>query len=277
MPLPHDIPSADTQSRRFDLLLAVVLAAYPLLPSGPQYFGLPPANYSLIGIVMLAASWFVVRVREPRRSDVAGSRQPGHQLLWVWGAFAALVTGAAFVGVSVENDFASPVFWAHLRDVPTDLLRPMNMVAEPMYPVAVWSVFLQGVFAFACVRDLCLRASNPRRRARTALCGWLAGYGCVAGFALFQYGTRFQLHPYWVRINPSLVRSHSTFEDPNVLAAYLILGLGGILGFAWFCRTAAQPVSLWLSVLGLLGGAALYTRLCTSSCANSDSWLRLLP
>ena len=265
MPVPHDVSSADTQSRRFDLLLAVVLAGYPLLPSGPQYFGLPPANYSLIGIAMFAAIWVAARVREPRRSEAAGSQQPGRQLVWAWGAFTVVVTGAAFVGVSTENDFSSPVFWAHLREVPTDLLRPMSMVAEPMYPVTAWLVFLQGAFAFAFVRDLCLRASNPRRRARTALYGWLTGYGCVAGFALFQYVTRFQLHPYWVRINPGLVRSHSTFEDPNVLAAYLILGLGGILGFAWFCRTAAQPVGLWLSVLGLLGGAALYTTVSRSA------------
>ena len=254
MPLPHDVASGDTQSRRFDLLLAVALAGYPLLPSGPQYFGLPPANYSLIGIGMFAAIWFAARVREPRCPEVAGSRQPGRQLVWVWGAFTVAVTGAAFVGVSTENDFSSPVFWAHLREVPTDLLRPMSMVSEPMYPVTAWWVFLQGAFAFAFVRDLCLRASNPRRRARTALYGWLTGYGCVAGFALVQYVTRFQLHPYWVRVNPGLVRSHSTFEDPNVLAAYLILGLGSILGFAWFCRSAAQPVGLWLSVLGLLGG-----------------------
>ena len=267
IPLPRDLPpvSGDGRSRQADLLLGVVLAVYPLLPSGPLYFGLKPANYSLIGFLMLATTWMVVRVREPGPPNSTRGLEPGYQLLWAWGAFVLIATGAAFVGMSAENDFSSPVFWAHLRELPADVVVPMHTLSEPMYSVSVWLVFLQGGLAFALVRDLCLRASNPRRRARVALYGWLTGYGIVALLAVFQYATQFQLHPYWVRVNPDLVRSHSTFEDPNMLGAYLVLGLGAVLGFMWFSRSEDVRGSRWPPALALLGVAALYTTVSRSA------------
>ena len=241
------------------MLLATALAVYPLLPSGPVYFGLANANYSEIGFVMLLCVWLVGRVREPRSARDGAVLEPGRKVLWAWCAFMAIATGSAFVGLSAENDFSSPVFWAYVRQLPVSVGLPMNMLSDPMYPVAVWLVLIQGGLAFAVVRDLCLRASDPRRRARVALHGWLTGYGLVAVLAVIQYATRFKLHPYWVAVNPELVRSHSTLEDPNMLGAYLALGLGLTVALFWFSRPPAQLTRRWHVGLLILGTAALYT------------------
>jgi O-antigen ligase len=242
-----------------DILLATVLAVYPLLPSGPLYFGLADAAYSRIGFVLLLAVWLIARVREPQPLLAASTLTPGREVLWAWGAFLIAATGATAVGLSAENDLSSPVFWAYVREIPAGFGSRGNMLSDPMYPVSVWLVMIQGGLAFAAVRDLCLRASNPSRRARTALYGWLTGYGLVAGVAVIQYATKFQLHPYWVTANPNLVRSHSTLEDPNMLGSYLVLGLGVVLSLVWVPRAAGTRTGRWFLALGVLGVAALYT------------------
>ena len=61
-------------------------------------------------------------------------------------------TGAAFVGLSAENDLLSPVFWAYLRELPAEVGSRMNMLSDPMYPVSVLLVLIQGGLAFAIVR-----------------------------------------------------------------------------------------------------------------------------
>ena len=247
------------RGRWIDMLLATALAVYPLLPSGPLYFGLTHANYSQVGFAMLLVIWLAGRALETRPSAGGSIVQPGREVGRAWCAFIAVATGSALVGLSAENDFWSPVFWAHLSELPVTVGFPMQMLSDPMYPVAVWLVLVQGGLAFVAVRDLCLRASDPRRRARAALHGWLAGYGLVALLAVLQYVTRFKLHPYWVAVNPELVRSHSTLEDPNVLGAYLALGLGLTAALVWFYRPAAQLTRRWHAGLLILGTAALYT------------------
>ena len=249
----------DARGRWIDKLLATALAVYPLLPSGPVYLGLPSANYAQVGFVLLLAVWLAGRILESRSSADGSGLEPGLDVLWAWCAFMAIVTGSALVGLSAENDFSSPVFWAHLRELPLNLRSPMDMLSNPMYPIAVWLVLVQGGLAFAAVRDLCLRASDPRRRARAALQGWLIGFGLVACLAVLQYVTRFKLHPYWVAVNPELERSHSTLEDPNMLGAYLALGLGLSVALVWFSRPAAQVARRWQMGLLILGAAALYT------------------
>ena len=256
--------------RWIDMLLATALAVYPLLPSGPLYFGLTHANYSQAGFAMLLVVWLTGRVLETRPSAGGSIVQPGRTVVRAWGAFIAVATGSALVGLSAENDFWSPVFWAHLRELPVTVAFPMPMLSDPMYPVAVWLVLVQGALAFVAVRDLCLRASDPRRRARAALHGWLAGYGLVALLAVLQYVTRFKLHPYWVAVNPELVRSHSTLEDPNVLGAYLALGLGLTAALVWFSRPAAQSSRRWHAGLLILGTAALYTTV------SRTAWIAVL-
>ena len=259
-----------------DILLAAVLAVYPLLPSGPLYFGLANVDYSRIGFVLLLAVWLIARVQESRSLPAGSTLEPGREVLWAWGAFLIAATGATFVALSAENNLLSLVFWAYLRELPAEFGSRMNMLSDPMYPVSVLVVLIQGGLAFAIVRDICLRASNPRRRARTALYGWLTGYGLVAVMAIIQYATRFKLHPYWVKANPDLVRSHSTLEDPNILGSYLVLGLGLVLSLIWIPRAAGTRTGRWLLVLGVLGVTALYTTVSRSAWVGFPFALTLL-
>ena len=113
------------------------------------------------------------------------------------------------------------------------------------------------------VWDLCRRAVDPRLRAGRALAGWVLGFTTVALLALVQYVTHWQLHPYWVRINPDLVRSHSTLDDPNALGAYLVLGLGLVATLVWLGRRldpSARTVVRVALVAGLLALLATVSR-----------------
>ena len=242
-----------------DILLAALLAVWVLLPGGPQYLGAADATYASLGFVALLVLWLVSTWREPRRDVLALGRPPGREVWWAWAAFLVIATGATLVGLSAENDLTSPVFRAHLRDLPADLVRPINMLAHPLYPLAIWTILVQGGVTFAIVRDLCLRAPDPNRRARLALSGWFVGYVIVASAAVIQYVTRFQLHPYWVAVNPDLIRSHATFEDPNMLGSYLVLGLGLPLSLVWNTRPSSLRLGRWSWLLVVLGGLALYT------------------
>ena len=228
------------------------------------------ANYSDLGLFLLLAFWFVLWIRGRGSSAFTPKRWPGGFVSASWGVFLVVSTGAALVGLSIENELLSPVFWAHVREAPGRLARPMDQLTDPLYPLRVWVVLIQGGVAFAAVRHICLRARNPQRRALTALHGWLAGYGLVAMLAVLQYVTEFNLHPYWVRINPGLVRSHSTLDDPNALGSYLVLGLGIAVGLA-LCtdpgRTRRRPEYAALVLLGL---SALVTTV------SRASWVGLL-
>ena len=266
----HRSSSLHVRDRRTDILLAILLAIFPLLPSGPLYLGLPGANYSDLGVFALLVFWLALSVRGRRSPSVTPKLWPGFFVSSSWGAFLVISTGAALVGLSIENDPWSPVFWAYVREAPGRLTRPMDQLTDPLYPLRVWVVFLEGGIAFAVVRHICLRARNPQRRALTALHGWLAGYGLVAILAVLQYMTEFNLHSYWVRVNPGLVRSHSTLDDPNALGSYLVLGLGIAVGLAFLAdpgRTRRRPVYIALVLLGL---SALVTTV------SRTAWIGLL-
>lgn len=143
-----------------------------------------------------------------------------------WHLVIAAVLGSLVLSVMAEHRLDSPLFLLNLRDALPELLRPMNQAAHPFYALRVALTFVEGWLVFLLVVDVCRLAPDPARRARVALAGWCGGLAVVSAFAVFQYLTRFQLHPYWVKANPHIVRAHATLEDPNALGAFLVLGVG---------------------------------------------------
>lgn len=234
--------------------LAVFLCL-PLLPAGPAYLGLDPAlalDVALLLLVALAAaSW---RWNDPpAQAADAAARPPLRDTIGsAWMLVLATVLGAALVGLWAENDPASPVFLLHLTRLP-ELLWPVDRVWDPLYPLATALVLAHGALAYVAVRALCIHAADPARRARRLLQAWAGGFGVVSAFAVFQYVTRYRLHPYWVAVNPQLTRSHATLDDPNALGSYLVLGIFLCLGFA---AAGARRRSVAFA-LATVGGLAL--------------------
>jgi O-antigen ligase len=106
------------------------------------------------------------------------------------------------------------------------------------------------------------RTSRPDRRIHLAINGCLVATGLVSIIAIIQYFTRANLLDYWVRMNPGLTRAHSTLDDPNALASFLVLSIGLAGGVAWSAghvlanaRRSAGP----LIVLGLASAALVTT------------------
>lgn len=250
---PDSGPSAaalpgGVSGRRLDAALAVCAAIVPLLPTGPRYAGLPAFAYVDLVVVALLAFWVWERLR--RRRPPAASPPS----IRAWHLTLAAVLGSALFSLAAEHRLGSPVFLAMLRDA-GELFWPLNHSTHPLYALRVALTFVEGWLIFVLVVDVCRRAPDPRRRGRALLGGWLAGFALVSAFALVQYATRFQLHPYWVRANPNIVRSHSTLDDPNALGAYLVLGIGLLAGLLWLDGRRRR---LWLPLL-VLGTTALWT------------------
>ena len=80
---------------------------------------------------------------------------------------------------------------------------------------------------------------------------------------MVQYVTRFDLHPYWVKANPSLVRSHSTLDDPNTLGACLVLGVGLLVGLLRLERSWRRRG--WWALLLAVGTVGLATTMSRSA------------
>ncbi len=187
--------------------------------------------------------------------------------LWAWHLLLAVVLGSALVGLLADHRLDSAVFAAILRHGAADLLGTMDQAAHPLQPLRVALTFVEGWLVFLLTADLCRRAPDPEMRSRFALAGWLAGAAAVSGLALIQYFTRYQLHPYWVKANPHIVRAHATLDDPNALGAYLVLGIGLLTGWLYLApgrrRLAAALCLLLLAGMlttmsrAAIGGAAL--------------------
>lgn len=251
---------AGESPRAVDLALAATLAFLPLLPTGPQYLGASAASWSEAVLIPLVALVLVTRGGR-RGAEPAGREMVPSAVAVFMLPFLAAVTGAALLGLASDNVLISSGFLLNLRDVAPRLFAPMDAVADPLYALRVWLTFVEGPAALLLVLAICRRAPNPRARARWALGGATIGLTVVSGFAVFQYMTRFHLHPYWVRANPNLVRSHSTFEDPNTLGSYLVLGIGIAIGLALHApKGDAGRWRLWLAVgASVLGVLALGT------------------
>ncbi len=267
--------SSGTTERAISIALASVLALLPLLPTGPEYLGLPAGAWVEAALVMLLIIALVSLVLE-RGGERGGERGSGllasvsglSPVIWGWLVFLVAVMGATAVGILRENEVSTPVFQAYLRELPGQLFIPMNQATHPLYPVRVGLTFLEGFLAFVLVAWICGRAADVRRRALTALSGWTIGFGLTAGFAIIQYVTRYRLHPYWVEVNPDLVRSHSTLNDPNALGAYICLGLGIAVGlFLAARRNDLRPWARWATA-----GAVVLGVLALGSTVSRSAW-----
>jgi len=257
--------------RAVSLALAAVLALLPLLPTGPEYLGLPPGAWVEGAIVLLLIIALVSMVLEHGYERPSGPLRTWagvSPLIWGWLAFLVAVLGATAVGILRENEVSAPVFTAYLRELPAQLMVPMNQATHPLYPARLGLTFLEGFLAFVLVVWICSRATDVRRRALVAVSGWTTGFGLTAGFAVFQFVTRFRLHPYWVEVNPNLVRSHSTLDDPNALGAYLCFGLGLAVGlYLVSTRNNLKPWAKWATASAVLVGL-----LALGSTVSRSSW-----
>lgn len=249
----NEVPVQDTRLDRVGGLLAALLAIAPVLPTGLTYAGLSPFAYVELVVPVLVLLWAAGRLEARGR---APHPWPLPHLVLAWHVLIAVLVGAALFGLMAENRLDSAVFRVRLREAAGDLFWPMNQALHPLYPLRVGLTFVEGWLVFLLVADLCRRGPDPRRRARTALTGWLTGFALAAGFALVQYVSRFDLHPYWVKANPGIVRAHSTLDDPNALGAYLVLGIGLLAGLL---RLGDARRRLWWSALLAAGVAGLAT------------------
>jgi O-antigen ligase len=253
---------------RIAVSLAALLAVAPLLPAGLTYAGLPPFAYVELIVPALGALWLIVRF-----TWRAAAVQPVPIPLLPWHLTMAVVLGSAIFGLMADNRMGSVVFIYRLRDAAPAMFWPIDHVLDPFYSVRVALTFFEGWLVFLMVADLCRRAPDPLARASTALTGWLAGVAVVAVVAVVQYVTRFQLHPYWVKANPAIVRAHATLDDPNALGAYFALGIGVLVGLlrlgearrrvVWSGLLAAGGVGLATTMSRAALGAAIVAPLAT--------------
>lgn len=236
------------------MALATALAVVPLLPRGLVYLGWPDRGYVELLIPALAVLWSIARL---------GARQRQPPAIFVtlpWDLLAATIVGAAVYGLMADNPIRSPVFHARLLAEMDELFRPMHMTAHPLYSLRVGLTFIEGWLAFRLILGICRLSPDPRQRAEVGLVGWVAGLSITAVLALVQYVTEFSLHPYWVRANPSLVRTNSTLDDPNTLGAVLALGICLLVGLL---RLDRRRRGLRLALLGLMA-VGLFTTMSRS-------------
>ncbi len=246
-----------------DILIGFSLAVFPLLPTGSTYLGYrwPWA----LEVFFLAMGMLGLMLIGPFRIPLAAEskeRDVGVRLVRI-GYLTWLIPVVAGTAIGLLG--RSPADWEIWRAQADGLLvrlgHPMHQVADPYYPLRIGLIYLEGGLAFWLLSAGLRRTSQPGRRVAAAIDGALVGVGLVSTIAIVQYLTRANLMDHWVRANPDLTRSHSTLDDPNGLASFLVLGIGLAGGVAWPTTTGA---SAWRRSVGplmilALAGAALVT------------------
>jgi lipopolysaccharide/colanic/teichoic acid biosynthesis glycosyltransferase/O-antigen ligase len=222
----------DRVERRIDVALGLWLFLFPLLPTGPSYIGVAATWWPEAAVLALGGLALVVRLSHAAPDGSTGWSREAQLVSWGYRYWIVAVTGAAVVGLATENAFGWTAFAFHLGDLPARMFQPINQAQDPLYPARVWLTMVEGAVAFWLMTFMLTRSRCPRRRARVALGGCLAGTALVAIIAVVQYQTGIGLHPYWVFMNPDLTRSHATLEDPNALGSFLLLGVGVALAVA---------------------------------------------
>lgn len=242
--------------RLFDWLIGLSVFLVPLAPSGPAYLGWPSAAWTDLAFVLLAVAAVAASCTHAlgaRHSDRSvGSSAPAWRAVGVWwAAFVTVLLASASVALARENAFASGVFAAHLRELGSDIWAGMNQEYHPLFSVRFLLSHLYGLVSFALVGVACRYSESPRRRARTVAIATVAAGGVVGSIALLQYWTRFGLHPYWVEVNPRMVRAHSTLDDPNALAAYLLVVIALAAGLFVHSRRCRARVVAAICVIAV--------------------------
>lgn len=250
------------RDRAVDVLVATSLAVFPLLPTGGTYLGYrwPWALEVFFLATATIGLLLVVPFRSNRVANAATAADDAVKLVRIGYATWLIPVCAATVIALLSR---IPLDWDMWRVESEGLLarlgNPMDQVADPLYALRVGLIFLEGGLAFWLLSAALRRTSNVERRVRMAVDGCLVGIGLVSLIAIVQYLTRANLLDYWVRANAGLTRSHSTLDDPNSLASFLVLGIGLAGGVAW---PASNSRADWLRSRGPLGilvlaGAAL--------------------
>ena len=257
--------AADIRDRGGDVLIAASLALFPLLPTGFTYLA-QWRPWALEAFFLAVAAIGIILLATARRSsqatpslDLFAERVKLVRIGYV--TWLIPVVAAMVIGVLERNPADSTILRVEAADLGSRLGRPMNQVLDPFYPLRVGLIYLEGGLAFWLLSAALRRTSRPDRRIELALNGCLVAIGLVSAVAIVQYFARWNLLDYWVRANPGLTRAHSTLDDPNALASFLVLGIG-LVGVAWSAargfsdrRRSIGP----LIVLGLAGAALVTT------------------
>jgi len=254
------------RERMGDFLIALSLALFPLLPTGFTYLG-QWRPWALEGFFLSVVVIGIILLATHRRDPVASSAldvsgEPVRLVRLGYLTWLIPVVAATFIGLMER----SPFDWAFLKVEAEGLLlrltRPMNQVTDPFYPLRVGLIYVEGGLAFWLLSAAFKRTNQPDRRIHLAINGCLVAIGLVSTLAIIQYFTRTNLLDYWVRANPELTRSHSTLDDPNSLASFLVLSIGLAGGVACSAgyrladlRRSAGP----LIILGLASAALVTT------------------
>ena len=246
-----------------DVLIAVSLALFPLLPTGFTYLG-QSWPWALEGFFLAVAAIGIILLATYRRDplappafDVCGQSvrlvRLGY-LTWLIPAVAAM-----FIGLMERSPFDSAFLQIEAEGLLLRLALPMDYVPDPFYPLRVGLIYLEGGLAFWLLSAALNRTSCPDRRIRLAINGCLVALGLVSIIAIIQYFTRANLLDYWVSRNPRLTRTHSTLNDPNALASFLVLGIGLAGGVGWSAGHGSTDLRRSAGLLIILASAALVT------------------
>jgi O-antigen ligase len=257
---------SEGEGRAVDFMIAGSLAVFPLLPTGPTYFGLswPWAleafllSVVAVGLVLVATQRSGVRAASSSHPGGAESVRLVRRGYLVW---LVPVAAATVVGLLEKNPLDGVLLRVETNDLFGRLARPMDQAADPFYPLRVGLTYLEGGLVFWLLSAVLTRTRRPWRRIRSALDGCVLGVALVSIIAIIQYATRANLLTYWVRANPGLTRTNATLDDPNALASFLVLGIGLAAGVAWSTRGggAGWRRQLSATVTTALASGALVT------------------
>lgn len=204
--------------------------------------GVPRGIVHLVVIAITVPWWLEVARGRP----VWPSRDP---VAVVWAAW--LLVGAWSVGVGLSGyrmvfeDDGRFLLELHRLASRYVFFRPTREIENWF---RVWTAMADGLGAY-----LLVRASVDRDR---ALHVWMAAVGAVAAFGLLQAATGAALLKTWSTFD-GVVRIHSTFADPNALAAWLALSLPPALVLAFIATGRSRRV--WVATAVLVASALVFT------------------
>jgi O-antigen ligase len=246
------------RDRAVDVGLAGVLALFPLLPTGHTYLDVDwPWALEAWLLIVLAAGLLVVFADRRPVARLDGHRASARLAARGYAIWLVPAAAATLLGVLERLPLDFTLWWIEADGLLGRLGRPMHQIADPYYPLRVGLMCLEGALLFWVLSAVLVRTSDPARRVRMALFGCLFGMAAVSLIALDQYMSGTNLHQYWVRANPGLIRAHATLDDPNALASYLVLGIGLASGLVW--SAADHRLSSVAVVVTVLMMAALIT------------------
>jgi len=188
----------------------------PLLASLPLLLEIP--NFYLIEVVFLAVIlvWVVRLILRKRIKFVKTS------LDIPLGIFLLLVLiscGVTLIRINqLFSSFLAGNLGAALQKI--FLLDKTTNLAN-FYTLRYALTILEGILVYFFLVNT-IRSKDFLRKVIAAM---IAGSTVVVSYGIFQYLTRFHLLEYWVKQDPNLTRINATFQDPNSLGSYLVLGI----------------------------------------------------